>query len=751
MSVTYITQDRIAESARAIVDGARVSLDIASPWIEQDPVLGLLGSALARSGDRKLQVRLIYRLREPSDLSITDLGALAQLAGQGVSIRHSPRLHAKMIIADRTRALVGSQNLTGRGGYGYGSEPLARNEEAGVLVDAEQAAEDAQAHFDQIWQQARELSSHLCGVVIGFPTVREFRFIAVDRVSCGQLVTAPSSSGASVVGEITELTAHNPSFPQMTEQLYLAPGVDSSAPRRVRVSDLPTLFSHPIKEHGYLLAKTLLRSDSAFCIAKVRVLRELGAREPTAPGVPISLGSDVCLAEPSTLRRLLGDGQALLGRMAHHPDVGVWVKAQAIVGQHLAILGMTGSGKSNAVKQLVRELCHALSLRVLVIDTHGEYGQFASELSSPSQRIDVSIPDKINLLDFEMVKDHFSIVRMTSRIKNGLRKAADKTADPQRFAKVLEASGDDTLAGIASEVADNPDGFCIGETKPRLVASDTTMEIDLEDPGTYVLDLNQTMNFEVRAKKCAVAARRAFETARASQSATQTLVVVDEAHNYAPERTTGYMQKAAQQGSLGELTSIAVEGRKFGVGLVLVSQRPSRVAKDVLAQMNSQLVFRLANAEDLAYVRESFEATSEDLLADLPHLDTGVCICSGTMLALPAACRVPLYGPRHSLALSSDPLAESEGELRRAIEAALPGPTVLLDSGDVVVVAASDATVSIRGGENRATIDVDCLDPSVVARLRTSLADKLTADQPAALSGSGAHSDPDDGRSTRAD
>src|SRR3990170_8989755 len=120
-----------------------------------------------------------------------------------------------------------------------------------------------------------------------------------------------------------------------------------------------------------------------------------------------------------------------------------------------------------------------------------------------------------------------------------------------------------------------------------------------------------------------------------------------------PERTTGYMAEAAKHGSLGALTTIAVEGRKFGVGLVVVSQRPSRIAKDVLAQMNSQLVFRLANLEDLAYVRESFEAAGASFLAELPHLDTGICLCAGTAVEMPVRCDVPLFAARRRFELGA--------------------------------------------------------------------------------------------------
>src|SRR5918997_1682640 len=132
------------------------------------------------------------------------------------------------------------------------------------------------------------------------------------------------------------------------------------------------------------------------------------------------------------------------------------------------------------------------------------------------------------------------------------------------------------------------------------------------------------------------------------------------------------MAEAKDAGSLDALTTIALEGRKFGVGLVVASQRPSRIAKDVLAQMNSQLVFRLANHEDLGYVRESFEAAGESLMEDLPQLDTGVGICAGTMVAMPVRCDVPLFATRETVELEISEMPEDRAPLESAVLRVLP-------------------------------------------------------------------------------
>lgn len=271
---------------------AAETLDIASPWIEPWPIQKLLAKALPRIQSGELRVRIAYRVSEESDLRITDLAALEDLAREGVELRHSRRLHAKLVVADRSQALVGSSNMTRRGGYGYVERPHWRNEEGGVLVDGDAAAEAA-AHFDRIWTEAEELRDELVGVVMDFPSLRELRFVAIRDVTAGQLVVATDGDGGRVVGEVQELTAYNPSFPQMTEEMFLSQGFGGAPPRRVQVPDLPALFSHPVKEHGFLVAKTFLRTESAFTIARVRVLRAIEGDGAVRAATPIAPGSDV--------------------------------------------------------------------------------------------------------------------------------------------------------------------------------------------------------------------------------------------------------------------------------------------------------------------------------------------------------------------------------------------------------------------------------------------------------------------------
>jgi hypothetical protein len=721
VSARYLNQDEVAEAAVALAREAKETLDVASPWIEPLPVQKLVGELLPRTRTGEVKVRLVYRLSEESDLRITDLAVLEMLAAEGVQVRFSRRLHAKLIVGDRTRAIIGSANLTRRGGYGYGSQPGWRNEEGAIAVEGDPAAEAA-AHFDTIWEAAEELAPDLLGVVMDFPSVREFRFVAVADVAAGQMVAA-GENGRAVVGEIVELTTYNQSFPQMTEEIFLTQGYGGFGQRRVHLPDLPTLFSHPVKDQGFLVAKTFFHPESAFQIARVRVLRQLRAGEPVSAVQPISPGANVTAPAPALLRLLLGDGDLRLGRMQHHANVGVWVRSDELLTTHLAVLGMTGSGKSNGLKHLLRELRPSQrDLRAFVVDTHGEYTACAVEIDGATTLLDVSIPDKVNLLDWEMVREHFSVERMTAKIKKGLRDAGKEEDAAAAAARLShDAARNETLEEIAEALEADPDAFCFGAEDPRIINAGTDDDASLVDPGLYVLELRETGTFAVRSKKCAVLAERVFTDAKASNGERPALLVVDEAHNYIPERTTGFMAEAVRHGSLGALTTIAVEGRKFRLGLVVSSQRPSRIAKDVLAQMNSQLIFRLANVEDLGYVRESFEAAGAAFLADLPTLDTGICLCAGTMIAMPVRCDMPLFAPRRRFPLAAATLPRDREALKDAIVAVMPEVALVAEAEEFVVFAGRDAEVTIRSQDGAYVLDVDCADEAIAEWVREAL------------------------------
>ena len=110
--------------------------------------------------------------------------------------------------------------------------------------------------------------------------------------------------------------------------------------------------------------------------------------------------------------------------------------------------------------------------------------------------------------------------------------------------------------------------------------------------------------------------------------------VLEEAHNFVPGGT------GTQSHSAAIIKRIASEGRKFGLFMVLITQRPYKVHADTLSQCNSQIIMRLTNPQDQQAIRLSSESISEGLLADLPGLNIGEAVILGPLVRVPVMVKV---------------------------------------------------------------------------------------------------------------
>jgi uncharacterized protein len=114
------------------------------------------------------------------------------------------------------------------------------------------------------------------------------------------------------------------------------------------------------------------------------------------------------------------------------------------------------------------------------------------------------------------------------------------------------------------------------------------------------------------------------------------LLVLEEAHNFAPAEP----RSDAEKRSITTTRQIAQEGRKFGVGLVVISQRPSRLDETTLSQCNSFIIMRMVNPADQAFVRKVVETLGEEEAKLLPDLDVGEALLSGQFINFPVLVRV---------------------------------------------------------------------------------------------------------------
>ena len=114
------------------------------------------------------------------------------------------------------------------------------------------------------------------------------------------------------------------------------------------------------------------------------------------------------------------------------------------------------------------------------------------------------------------------------------------------------------------------------------------------------------------------------------------MLVLEEAHNFVPGRSTS----SAEQQSISITKQIAQEGRKINIGLVVISQRPSRLDETALSQCNSYIIMRMVNPADQNFVRRVVESLGEEETRLLSDLDVGEALLSGQMVNFPVLVRM---------------------------------------------------------------------------------------------------------------
>ncbi len=156
-----------------------------------------------------------------------------------------------------------------------------------------------------------------------------------------------------------------------------------------------------------------------------------------------------------------------------------------------------------------------------------------------------------------------------------------------------------------------------------------------------------------RATIYSIIAEEIFEARLKDELKLPLLLLLEEAHNFAPGRAN----TPAEQNAVTITKQIAQEGRKFGVGLILISQRPSRLDETTLAMCNSYIIMRMVNPADQNFVRKVVESLGDEEAKMLPDLDVGEAVLSGQFTSFPV------------LAKMKEPDSKGEREEKDAFEA----------------------------------------------------------------------------------
>ena len=374
------------------------------------------------------------------------------------------------------------------------------------------------------------------------------------------------------------------------------------------------------------------------------------------PRTPVLPGTEIRLADAEILKGIFNVKNPIrLGTLVNQSDVEVNVEANPILSRHLAILAMTGAGKSNTVSVLIDQLL-GYHVPVFVFDMHGEY----KDASFPNGEVNVIRP-KINptYMNFYEIKKLVNIggnsFIQERHFRRAFKKAkemlSDGVAPSNNFLQIihdilekdsLEEGSDKQIVDVMNKIDDSMDRYSnlfdnnIGNILTSIKkAHVNVLDLSQVDESVASVLVSHILRNSLQRSKDAAHTGDKNDLLKNS-----VYFILEEAHILAPNRRDSDSKRWIQR--------VAREGRKFGLGLCLVSQSPKTVDHDALSQMNNMIILRLVEPEDQRHVQSASESLSQDLVNQLPSLNVGEAIVLGLMSRIPTLVKIDEFkGRRH--------------------------------------------------------------------------------------------------------
>lgn len=506
------------------------------------------------------------------------------------------------------------------------------------------------------------------GTVVGNAGTSEFTFILKQlQARVGDIVAlrmeVPGSSDGNsatvhVWARVTDIRRFNPFFPYEAAQEIAGEGIS--------LEDTVLSSTRDQLEAVGLILGTTPEDD----VTKLKPLT-----------YPVKPASSVWHPPAEYIRELLVGGRederkALIGSLIARDDVEVTLSAPRLVARHLAILAMTGGGKTVAARRIIREL---ISLRypLVILDPHGDYVGLAKcqdvlRKEAPGCEIKLFYPELLVQKDGEEL-----VTKLVSQMTSGFTEAqigyvsglydrlpAKEAEQALEYIGRLLAKIESDLAGGAS-----PSGAGGGNWRGTLAAARRSFRIvqdklkrmritseqlrksnklksfpfvplpspfskpeEIVRPGQVSVLYLGGYDHITQCSIVAITMEALFECrANLTGRIAPFMTVVEEAHTFIPSVREGTQDAV----SLPVLRRIITEGRKFGTGLMLISQRPSRLDETIVSQCNSFLILRLVNPRDQTFVRAIMENLTESDARMIPGFGPGQGIISGQVVRFP--------------------------------------------------------------------------------------------------------------------
>lgn len=348
-------------------------------------------------------------------------------------------------------------------------------------------------------------------------------------------------------------------------------------------------------------------------------------------------------------------------------DTRAALLVDSLLGKHFALLGSTGTGKSTSAALILHRICDLSPQgHIVMVDPHGEYGAAFATNGEVYNAANLELP--YWLMNFEehcevLVTSHgperaidsdilakcLLAARSKNRASEGIARLTVDSPVPyllSDLSNILSAEmgkldkGTNSLPYIRlrsrlDEIKADPrfsfmfNGMLVADSMSNFLAK--IFRLPSKGKPISIVDTS-AMPSEITHVVVSVLARLIFDFAVWSRDEEQKpiLLVCEEAHRYVPASTIGEGQSVRKI-----LERIAKEGRKYGVSLGLITQRPSDLAEGVLSQCGTIIAMRLNNERDQHFVKAAMPEGSRGFLDAIPALRNRECIVCGEGVSIP--------------------------------------------------------------------------------------------------------------------
>ena len=390
-------------------------------------------------------------------------------------------------------------------------------------------------------------------------------------------------------------------------------------------------------ERGGGLSAAFPTSMWEYSIAEVWVFGYLKEGFLRRPSLPPSPGKVVFDLTDEELRFVLGlDEDGLEIGELEEQNLLVRLNPTRLLQKHLAVLAMSGAGKSNCAKVIVEELLKRNPERgrpaVLIFDVHGEYSDLVR--SFPGQVVDVKA-ENIKINTSELTVWHFRefIPEMTGSQARELAQILDDLKSKKGFFEIWDIINRlRELEGLNKNLRGALEGWLFDLQSLGIFGREDCPRWDsLIFPGrAVVVNMERMTSLTKKQILLTYIVNRIFHLRRRGL-VPPIVLVIEEAHTFAP--TEAAISKHV-------LETVAREGRKFHISLVVISQRPVRLSTTLLSQTNTNIILRITNPYDLEHIKKSSEMVTGEMAESISSLAVGEALVVGEAVNVPIFVRI---------------------------------------------------------------------------------------------------------------